>query len=232
MLETSLYVTLGCILTVLVAIFTLIPSMYFGLSDRVQRRSHVVALLLLLWALFQSTLSLNRWYMDRQAGWFHHSFPYFFMTIILLLLFFTPRGKEFAKHLHPRFLILPQFTRVFWLVLGESLIEENQLPEIVFFLGIGMELILLIPFLYIYLKMHETPKIWIRLTHVMALIITLSELILGYGSIPSSIQIWSTFSPNYAFQHFPFTLIPSVLFPIYIFGNIHGIIFPSIKKKS
>lgn len=135
MLETSLYVTLGCILTVLVAIFTLIPSMYFGLSDRVQRRSHVVALLLLLWALFQSTLSLNRWYMDRQAGWFHHSFPYFFMTIILLLLFFTPRGKEFAKHLHPRFLILPQFTRVFWLVLGESLIEENQLPEIVFFLG-------------------------------------------------------------------------------------------------
>jgi hypothetical protein len=231
MLDLSIALTVCSILWILLTIFLMIPSIYWGLSQRIQKRGHVIALLLLFWALFQSTLTLNRWYMDKNAGWFHHAYPYFFMLLVLALLFLTPRGKEFVKNIHPKWLILPQFTRIGWMIIAWNLANALQLPSAIFLLGIGMEMMALIPMLYVFFRIENSPTALIRLAHGLAILITLSELVLGYGSIPSQFQFWSILQPNYAFQHFPFSLIPSVVFPIYLFGNIHGLLFPRVGKQ-
>jgi hypothetical protein len=69
MLDLSIALTVCSILWILLTIFLMIPSIYWGLSQRIQKRGHVIALLLLFWALFQSTLTLNRWYMDKFLSW-------------------------------------------------------------------------------------------------------------------------------------------------------------------
>ena len=231
MLDISIYATISCILLILATVFLMIPSIYWGLSARIQKRGHTIGLLLLLWALFQSTLSLNRWYMDRSGGLFHHSFPYFFMLVALLLLYFTPRGKEFAKHIHPRYLLLTQFTRIIWMLVAWSLMDANQMPQGIFLLGGWMELLALIPCVYLFFQFEKTPSYITQAVHVWCALITLSELVIGYGSIPSPFQNWFLLQPNFAFQHFPFSLIPSVLFPIYLFGNIQGILFYRLNRK-
>ena len=230
MLDISTSLTIFCILWLVITIFSMIPSISWGLSDRIQKRGHVIGLMLLFWALFQSTLSLNRWYMDRTAGWFHHAFPYFFMAIAMILLFATPRGKEFAKHIHPRYLLIPQWTRLGWVLIAYFLIQAQQLPEMVFILGVGVELFIAIPALYLYLNLEKTNPTVIRAFHILSIVVTTSELIIGYGSVPSSVQTWSILQPNFAFQHFPFSLVPAVVFPIYLFGNIHGLIFPKVQR--
>jgi hypothetical protein len=232
MLDLSLALTSFSILWILLTVLLMIPPIYWGLSERIQKRGQVIGLLLLFWALFQSTLSLNRWYMDRNAGWFHHAYPYFLMFIVLMLLFFTPRGKEFVKNIHPKWLLLPQWTRICWILIAWLLSNALQLPSSIFLLGIGMEMIAIIPMIYLYFQLDKTPNALIRIAHSLALVVTVSEIILGYGSIPSQFQFWSILQPNYAFQHFPFSLIPSVIFPIYLFGNIHGILFPRVQTKA
>lgn len=231
MLDISLYSIIGCILLVLATIFLVIPSLYWGLSTRIQKRGHTVGLILLLWALFQSTLSLNRWYMDRNGGVFHHAYPYFLMMIALSLLYFTPRGREFSSNVHPRYLLLIQFTRLFWMLIAWSLIDAGQMPDGIFPLGIGMELLTWIPCLYLYIKFESTSKYIAFGVHGWCIAVTVIELIIGYGSIPSPFQHWSMLQPNFAFQHFPFSLIPSVLFPIYLYGSIQGMLFHWLSRK-
>ncbi len=232
MLDLSFALTTFSILWILLTVFLMIPSIYWGLSERIQKRGQVIGLLLLFWALFQSTLSLNRWYMDRNAGWFHHAYPYFLMLIVLALLFFTPRGKEFVKNIHPKWMLLTQWSRIGWMIIAWLLSDAMQLPSSIFLLGIGMEIIAILPLIYLFFQSEKTSPTLIRIVHSLALLITVSEIILGYGSIPSQFQFWSILQPNYAFQHFPFSLVPSVIFPIYLFGNIHGILFPRVQNKT
>jgi hypothetical protein len=61
----------------------------------------------------------------------------------------------------------------------------------------------------------------IKSTHALILICIAAQMVIGYGGIPNAHQAWDYANPNYAFQHFPYTLMPNLIYPlIFLFSAI------------
>jgi hypothetical protein len=224
MLEVPTWLTSLAIATVLIAIGLLIPGIFKSESERTKNKAHMAVLMWVLWSLFQSVLSLNRWYMDRTSGWVHFVFPWLFALAFAGILYFTPRGKRWVYSLNLEMLAWLQLAR---LPLGFVLFavnQEKQMPLLFHSSLLQPEILLgifAIVFLMVHKKMGKTAHFSF---HILLILVSLAEIIFGYGAIPFSHQQWSYANPNFAYQHFPFSLIPSVVYPLLLFGNFHSIL--------
>lgn len=224
MLEVSISLTILAIATVLIAIGLLIPGISRSVSERTRNKAHMAVLMWVLWSLFQSVLSLNRWYMDRTSGWVHFVFPWLFALAFAGILYFTPRGKRWVYSLNLEMLAWVQLARLplGWVLL--ELYQEKQMPLLLHSSLLQPEIILgglAIVFLFLQKKMGQVAHFSF---HILFILVSLAEIIFGYGAIPFSHQQWSYANPNFAYQHFPFSLIPSVVYPLLLFCNIHSLL--------
>jgi hypothetical protein len=204
----------------------LLMSLMFG-GERAQRRLHVVALVVLAWLIFQSALSLNRWYMDREAMPPHLVFPVATMIVIISLLFLTSRGRRFVDGLSPLVLTLIHVIRIpveislYWLAF------YKQVPWSMTFYGHNFDIIFGItaPFIAYFgvYKKKLSPAI-IKGWNVLGLISLLVIVVTAFGAAPSPMQAWSFDQPNYAVLHFPFTWLPSFIVPIVLFAHLKAIL--------
>jgi hypothetical protein len=231
MLEIPVWITILSVGTVLLSIVLLIPMVLKSKEVRTQNKAHIAVLMWVLWALFQSVLSLNRWYMDRTAGWFHFVFPWFLALAFAGVLYFTPRGKRWINSLNNNYHWLIQSARIpLGIALG-ALFIEKQFPQWTHIVPFHIEIILgTLGILFFALKNKMSPAAHL-VFHALFIGLTLVTLIHGYGAIPFSHQAWSYTNPNFAYQHFPSSLFPSVVYPILLFS--HGqAIFSIVKNTS
>lgn len=229
MLEIPFWITLISIASVLLAIVLLIPMILKSTDLRTQNKAHIAVLLWVLWALFQSVLSLNRWYMDRTAGWFHFVFPWFFALVFAGILYFTPRGKRWVNSLNNNYHWVIQAARIPLGIALSGLFVQKQIPQWTNILPFHLEIILgTLGVLLFVIKNKMSPKAHLAF-HFVFIALTLITLIHGYGAIPFAHQAWSYTNPNFAYQHFPSSLFPSVLYPILLFAHFQAI-FSIVKK--
>jgi hypothetical protein len=99
MLEVPGHITLVFILTTLVTYILFTLAVAVAPEPKVRRRANMAAILMLLWLIFQSTLSLNGWYMDRNLLPPHLAFPVITSVVVIVLLFVLPSGKRFIDGL-------------------------------------------------------------------------------------------------------------------------------------
>lgn len=183
-------------------------------SERIQKRILSIELGLLFWILFQTTLSLNRWYMDQKSGALHLIFPFLFPIAIYIFLNATPRGKRLFLGLNQKNLILLQTIRIPMGVLFLLLSKDRQAPMEMTIFGLNFDLIIgaLALFAYLFYQRIALNRKLVHSLHILGLMSMLVQMILAFFSVAGPHQRMGITQPFYAATHFPFSLTPTVLF--------------------
>ncbi|MFO0387131.1 MAG: hypothetical protein ACK505_10145 [Flavobacteriales bacterium] len=219
----SMGISLLFILSTLLSMAFFIASVMQGRTPTVRRRAHPLALLLLMWMIFQSTLALNGWYMNRDVNPPHLVFPLATSLGIFLLLFALPGGRRFLDGLHPGVLALLHVIRIPAAVGLYLLATWKQVPWSMTFAGANPDILFGI----------TAPAIWYwgyrrkKLSRVILLVwngaglaLLINMIVCSAGALPSPIQAWDFEQPNYAFMHFPFVWLPSVIIPLVMISHL------------
>jgi hypothetical protein len=226
MLELPFHIPLLFILTTLGTFVMFILSMVFDASERVTKRAHVISLLLLMWVVFQSTLALNNWFMDREAMPPHLVFPIVTASVIMMLLFFTSRGRRFLDGMSWKWLMWIHIVRIPVEICLHWLAEEKQIPYSMTWSGYNFDIIFglsgpIVAVLY-FNKQWISDKM-ILLWNILGLISLIAIVVRSAGALPSPLQAWDFSTPNYAMIHFPFIWLPSFIVPIVLLSHLVGI---------
>lgn len=222
MLDLPSSLTFGFIATTLIFYVLFLFTMLSG-TERVQKRVHMIALVLLAWMIFQSTLALNGWYMKRDAVPPHMVFPVAVTFSLMILAFATSRGRRFIDGLSPFTLTIIHAIRIpveislYWLAF------YKQVPWSMTFYGHNFDLIFGItaPLIaWFGVKKKKISPLVQRVWHIGGLISLAIIIVTAFGAAPSPLQAWDFQQPNYAVLHFPFIWLPSVIVPLVIFSHL------------
>lgn len=220
MLDLPAGLTLSIVLLTITTFGCFLFAAVLSSNTRMQRSATLIGIVILLWIIFQSTLSLNRWYMDRKS--LHLLFPYLTTLIITLAVSFLPVMKDFRESLHRPTLIwmqllrLPMHGLVYWSVL------HKQSPAGIWIYPLIADLIAIaaIPIILRALRSSDNNSGLLRVWHIFGSITLMSSWVIMLLSAPSAMQQLAFQSPNYLIVHFPGSWIPSVIIPLLLFGHI------------
>lgn len=226
MLPIPYHITLVFIHTTLATFVFFLFSMFLANSEKVRRRSNFISLLLLLWIVFQSTLALNGWYMDRVSLPPHIAFPIIVSAILITFLFITSSGRKFVDSLSLQTLTWLHLVRLPVEVCLLWLAYQKQVPFSMTFEGFNFDILFGItaPIMaLLYFRWKKISKQVLLVWNVLALLSVIIIVVIAAGAAPTTVQAWNFSQPNYAILHFPFIWLPSVIVPIVILAHLKAI---------
>lgn len=221
MLELPAGLTLLIVLLTLTTFVGFLFAVSFSKNQAIAKYATWVAVPVLLWVIFQSTLSLNRWYMERTTA--HLLFPYLVTTSLILAILFLPRLRAWALGLRLEVLIAMQLIRLplegilYWAA------NHRQSPFALTFFGGSPELLIgaATPImLYLSRNRNDKNKRWMLIWSAVGSMSLTVLWIKSFFCAPSTLQTWSFDIPNYLMVHFPGSWIVSVIIPILLFANL------------
>jgi hypothetical protein len=223
MLEVPIGLNLIFILTTLITYIMLVFSMMGIKSSNTDRSANIIAILLLLWIIFQSTLALNMWFMDRKSMPPHMFFPLITWLLLLTAVFTLKKPRIWTEKLSAELLTWIHIVRIPVEIGLFQLAQQKQVPWSMTFKGLNFDLIFGItaPIVAIlFFRMKILNNQWMKIWNYAGLISVCAVVLRGIGSLPSPIQWWDFSQPNYAVMHFPFIWLPSFIVPVVIFSHI------------
>ncbi|HEY2582421.1 MAG TPA: hypothetical protein VGI43_11475 [Mucilaginibacter sp.] len=214
-------------------VFILTAILTILLFYKAANNSKPVIIVILSWLTLQSVISLSGFYTITTAT--PPRFPLLVMPpmLLIVLLFFTKRGKQFIDGLDIKILTLLHVIRVpveitlFWLF------SHKAVPVEMTFEGRNFDILcgITAPFVYYfgYVKgvLNKTTIIAWNIACVLLLANTVVTAVL---SAPSPFQRFGFDQPNIALFHFPFVWLPSCLVPIVFLANLAAIRKLIVKK--
>lgn len=211
------------IATAALAFVAVVAGMLRSGDQAIRKWAHILSLLLLLWLVFQSTLALNGWYMDREAWPPHLIFPFVVWGIIGAVLFALPAGRAFIRGLDADALMWIHVLRIPVEVALYLLATWKQVPWSMTFAGHNFDLLSgmtapVIWWLGYRREMLSRPILvgW----HLMGLALLAIVVVTAIGALPSPGQAWDFSQPNYAIQHFPYIWLPSFIVPVVLLSHL------------
>ena len=221
MLEIPAGLTLSLILLTLTTFMGFLFAVAFSKTQAINKYATWVSVPVLLWIIFQSTLSLNRWYMDRATA--HLLFPYLFTSACILAILIVPRLREWALGLRIEILIALQLIRLPLEALLHWAAYHRQTPLALTFYGGSMELLFaaVTPLiLFLYRKDASKYRMWMLVWSYAGAASLTTLWIRSMLSAPSTMQNWAFEIPNYLMVHFPGSWIVTVIIPILLFAQL------------
>jgi hypothetical protein len=216
------YISAIFISTVLVALIWVILSMVKSDSELTRKAAHIFGLLLLMWCVFQSTLALNKWYIDRISTPPHLTFALAGPIVLFTAAMLFPYTRRILDGLSLFHLTAIHMLRIpveltLWL-----LYIQQQVPESMTFEGHNFDIIMgitAIPISILVWK-NRIGKTGLILWNCLGILLLGIIVTTAIGSAPTSVQ-WRDFThPNYAVIHFPFIWLPSFVVPVVLFGHV------------
>ena len=233
MLDLPYHITLVFILTTLFTLVLFLISLAVSKDPIIQKQAHFISLILLLWTIFQSTLALNAWYMDRVSVPPHIAFPVITFSLVTLSLFLLPRGRRLLDGFSMKHLVWIHVVRIpvelclYWLA------QNKQVPVSMTFDGYNFDIIfgLTAPLVAIAYFNRKWISSKVFLTwNILGIISLLAIVIRAAGAAPTKLQAWDFEQPNYAVLHFPFIWLPSVIVPIVLLAHLIAVRRFVLKK--
>lgn len=225
MLELPAGLTLLLVLVTLITFIGFLFAVTFSKNQAIAKYATWVAVPVLLWVIFQSTLSLNRWYMDRTTS--HLLFPYVVTACLILAILFIPRLRSWTLGLRIEVLIALQLIRLPLESILHWAAQHRQAPLSLTFYGGSPELLIgaATPvMLYLSRNMDSKNKRWMLIWSVAGSVSLTVLWIRSFFSAPSTLQTWSFDIPNYLMVHFPGSWIVSVIVPVLLFAQLATVV--------
>ena len=233
MLEIPAGLTLSLTLLTLTTFVGFLFAISFSKQANISKYATWVSVPVLLWIIFQSTLSLNRWYMDRSAS--HLLFPYLFTSACILAILFVPRLREWALGLRIEILIGLQFIRLPMEGLLHWAAYHRQTPLALTFYGGSVELLIAAAtpvVLYFYSKNKTKYRMWLFIWSYAGIASLTALWIRSLLCAPSTIQNWGYEIPNYLMVHFPGSWIGTVIIPVLLFAQIAALLQMKLLNRN
>jgi len=221
MLEIPAGLTLSLILLTLTTFIGFLFAVAFSKNPAISKFATWVSVPVLLWIIFQSTLSLNRWYMDRTTA--HLLFPLLFTCACILAIILIPQLREWALGLRAEILIGLQLIRLPLEGLMHWAAYHRQTPLALTFYGGSLEILIAAAtpiMLYIFRKNIYKNRLWLLIWSYAGMASLTILWIRSLLSAPSTIQNWGFDIPNYLMVHFPGSWIATVIIPMLLFAHL------------
>lgn len=198
-------------------------------NEKVSRTATRVGILILLWIIFQSTLSLNRWYMDRKTA--HLLFPVITTAALVLCGLFMPVFRTWREALKGSALNAMHLLRILIAVVFWWASEHKQAPSgSILQLAIVDAVVAILATIFAFSgssnRKFGQVKIISGYLSLTSLAVLWTSILL---SAPSLFQQMAFESPNYLVVHFPGSWIPSFVMPLLIFAQ--GCSILSLNKQ-
>ncbi len=186
--------------------------------------------LILAIALLQAVLSQQDFYLASEAIPPRILFLILPSLILILIGFFTEKGKRLIAHLDLEKYTYLHTVRIgvevvlFWLYLG------TLVPESMTFAGRNFDVLsgITAPLIaYFGIRKGKLSKSFQLWWNVVCLLLVLQVVVTGILSAPSVLQQVAFDQPNVGVLYFPFCWLPSIVVPLVIFGHL-----VSIKRLS
>ncbi len=226
MLDIPQHITLVFILTTLAGFVISVLSVAFSERKRLARKATMIALLLMMWLIFQSTLALNGWFMDRLSKPPHILFPLIVNLVLFVLAFATPLGRKFMDSLSLKTLVWIHVVRIPVEICLYWLAQNKQVPWSVTFEKFNYDIIFGITapiFIYLFFYRKKISENVFLTWNILGLVSVMAVFIRAAGAVPSPMQAWDFNQPNYAVLHFPFIWLPAFIVPVVVFAHLVAI---------
>ena len=147
------------------------------------------------------------------------------LTVALITIFFSKKGRMFIDNLPQEKLILLHIIRVpvevvlYWLCLNMAV------PEIMTFSGLNFDIIagLTAPFVYYGYIKKKLNRTVVLVWNVVSLCLLVNVVVLAILSAPSPFQQFGFDQPNVAILNFPFSWLPTFIVPVVLFSHLASI---------
>ncbi|PKV48190.1 hypothetical protein ATE84_0181 [Aquimarina sp. MAR_2010_214] len=214
-------------------IFIITTFVSVFLFYKASHSSKKVLFLIIAWASIQAILGYSSFYLDTSLP------PRFSLAIIpplllVVILFFTKKGKTFISQLDIKILTILHTIRIpvelvlYWLFLHKSI------PELMTFSGRNFDILagITAPFMYYfgYIYKIASPKLLLG-WNLACLSLLLFIVINAVLSFPFPFQQFAFDQPNIALLYFPFVWLASIVVPIVLFSHLVSIqyLFKQLK---
>jgi hypothetical protein len=213
------------ILITLATFIWVIMGMVQSKSAQTAKAANVFSLLLLMWCIFQSTLALNKWYIDRVSTPPHLTFALAVPLLFFGLTMMMPYTRKIWDGIGLFHLTAVHIVRIPVEIALWMLFTFKQIPQSMTFEGHNFDIIMgITAIVFSILVYRQRYNRWVLLTWNIVGIVFLSIIVItAIGAAPTSIQ-WRDFhQPNYAVIHFPFIWLPSFIVPAVLFAHVLSI---------
>jgi hypothetical protein len=212
--------TLPLYISILFGVTTLLTIYLFY---KASRNSKVSIVLVALWLIFQSIVSLTGFYTHTDA--FPPRFPLLILPplLLIILLFVTTIGKRYIDSLDPKALTLLHAIRVPVEIVLYLLCLHKTIPEIMTFEGRNLDILsgLTAPVIHYFgFVTKRINKHIILLWNFICLGLLANIVTTAILSAPMPFQQLAFDQPNIAVLYFPFTWLPCCVVPLVLFAHL------------
>jgi hypothetical protein len=190
-----------------------------------KKAANIAALLLLMWCIFQSTLALNKWYIDRIGTPPHLTFALAGPLVVFGLLMLIPSTRKILYGLSLFHLTAIHTVRIPVEITLWLLYLHQQVPVSMTFEGFNFDIImgLTAPIVCYVIYRNKSKRNLLLAWNILGLCLLGIIVSTAIGAAPTSVQ-WRDFSyPNYAVIHFPFIWLPSFIVPVVLISHVLSI---------
>ena len=183
---------------------------------------------MITWLLLQSIVSIYGFYQKNSTTPPRIIFLILPPVLFIIILFATGRGRQFITQLNPGILILMHIVRIPVEIVLYGLFLEKRVPQLMTFAGGNYDIVsgLTAPVIYYFGYVKKSFGKWTLLIwNIICLCLLFSIVFHAIQSVPSPFQRLAFNQPNVAIQHFPYTLLPSLIVPLVLFSHLASIRF-------
>lgn len=218
MLHTiPLYVTLVFVVTVLLTLYFLINATH---NTRVPKTAAA------LWLGLQATLAYNGFYAVARMHPERVPLAVVPAFVVLAVLFFTQRGRQWLDGLDVKTLTLLHVVRVPVELTLYWLFTYKAVPEVMTFAGRNFDILagLTAPVVYYWAFVQKTmPNKWLLGWNIAALLLLVNIVATAILSLPMPFQQFGFEQPNVGVLYFPFILLPAFVVPVVVLAHLVAI---------
>ena len=193
---------------------------------KASNNARLVITVLVIWLLVQSLIALKNFYVITNTIPPRFSLLTMPPLLLIVVLFFTARGKYYIDNFDLKTLTLLHIIRIpvelvlFWLFLHKAV------PQIMTFDGRNFDLLsgLTAPFIYYFgfIKKQLNRKLLIG-WNIVCLLLLINVIVIAVLSAPFPFQKFGFEQPDIAILHFPFVWLPCCVVPIVLLSHLISI---------
>ncbi len=204
-------------------LFALTTALTLFIFYRATHRSSKVLIILSVWLLVQTGISITGFYTVTSA-----LPPRFILLplpplVTIILLFATKKGRMFIDGLKKDQLTLLHVVRIPVEIVLFLLFVNGAVPKIMTFEGQNLDILagITAPLIWYfgYVKNKLKPAIMMA-WNIVCLCLLMNIVILAILSAPFPLQKIAFDQPNIAVLYFPFTLLPGFIVPVVLFSHL------------
>jgi len=223
-----LYISYFFILITIITLLLFYIAVKKSTSETTRKKANIILIGLTCYLLIQLVLTITNVYNSNTASMPPKIllFGVLPITFIIILLFFTQKGRQFIDSLplinitYLNIIRIPVELVLWWLFLNKAV------PQLMTFEGRNFDILagITAPFIaYFGLTKGKLSRQAIWVWNFICLVLLLNIVVYAILSAPGPIQKFGFDQPNIAILYFPFSWLPTFIVPIVLFGHLVSI---------